>query len=294
MAEEKAELTVQQTLDSIKDSPEFAAALNAHGKTVLETNKSEIYGKAQGEAFGHLDTLAKDVLGITIERGTKTTDLYKPLLEELVTLRSNKGASSEDVTAALATQKTAHELQITALSKTIEESEKTNANLLKGGTERDIQAAISKELQGKTFKAHYTKSDLKLLLDAKNSNAISGGKIENGTIVYYNADGTKRLNSTGLAITTAELVQADYGEMYQIKTAGGDADAEPNKDGGLEGDGEEKKLKLNMADIKTREQFFTAANKILTAQGLASHMDDYNKLYKDAMQEYSYNALPVK
>lgn len=294
MSKEGEPPTVQQQIDALKDTSEYAAALNAHGKTVLEANRSEIFGKAQGEAFGHFDALAKGVLGIEIDRGTKTTDVYKPLLEELKTFRANKGANSEDVDKALATQNTAHELQVSTMTTAMEELEAKNLELLSNGTKRDIAAVITKELQGKAFKAHYTESDLKTLVGSKTNQIVSNGKMESEKVVFYNPDGTKILDTKGLPITAKELVEREFSEMFQVKTAGGSADEKDNKEGGLEGEGETKKLKLNMGDIKTREQFFIAANKILTAQGLASYEDEYNILYKGAMQEYSYNDLPVK
>jgi hypothetical protein len=284
------EATIKEQLDALKDTSEFAELLNTHGKTVLETNRGEIIGKAQGEAYGHLDTLAKEVLGIDKERNVKTTDLFKPLLEELKTLRENKGANSEDVEKALNAQKSEHENQVLTMKQAMEVLEQKNSELLTSGTKRDIKAAISKELQGKTFKAHYTEQDLQVLLSAKTNSAVNNGKVENGTIVFYNEDGTKRLNAKGLPITASELVQADYSDMYQVKKGGGGADPTASDPATIQGD----KVVLNMTEIKTREQFYTAVNNLLAAQGLASHSEEYNKLYKEAMQEYSYNELPVK
>ena len=283
------EATIQEKINAIKDTAEFAEILNVHGKTVLETNKTEIFGKAQGEAYGNLDTLAKEVLGIDKERNVKTTEFYKPLLNELKALRANKGASSNDVEKALLGQKTEYETQFSAMKNAMELLEGKNLALLTGNSKRDITAAISKELQGKTFKAHYSEKDLEKLLSTNNNNIVSNAKVENETIVFYNPNGTKRLNSKGLPITAAEIVKEEYSDMYLVKTPGANATA-TTESASMQND----KIVLNMSKIETREQFYKEVNKLLAAQGLASWQDEYNKLYKEAMSEYGYNDLPTK
>lgn len=294
MAEEEA--TIQEQLDAIKDSPEVMAMLNAHGKTVLEANSKDIIGKAKGEAFGHLDAIAKDVLGVDRDRSTKTTDFYKPLLEELLDLRKNKGATSEDVEAAVSKLKNEHNAQIEIMKGVNSELETKNAELLSNGTKRDIAAVISKELQGKTFKAHYTEGDLKMLVGGKTNQIVSDAKMEDGVVVFYGADGKKIRDEIGLPITAAKLVEREFSDMYQVKAAGGGAN--PPKDQKAHVHGEEGKEKIDMsniiATIKTRDQFYKAATEALQAMAIEYGSEKYNKLYKKAMQEYGYNDLPIK
>lgn len=284
------EATDQEKFDAIKDSPLFAEALNAHGKLIQSQNEKGLIDGATGKAYGNMDAVIKEVLGL--EKGDgKTTEQMKALLEELKGLRSTGGKLDETLQAALDKQKGVHDTDFAKAQKTIEDLELANSTLKSKGLKRDITSALSEALQGKTFKAYYSNDDIKELSSSKFGKIIANVKIEDGKQVFYNADGTKRTNSKGVVMTATEVVEEDFGSMFETKTAGGGADADGKyKDAAaLEGD----KVVIDMSDIKTRGQALEAFNEVMAGNGITLGDEKYIKHFKVFQSENGYKDLPV-
>lgn len=284
--EDKAKIE-QELFDKVKDTKLFADALNNHGKQYFEQHKVDAIKKAQGETYGMFDSIAEEVLGLKKEQGEKSSEIWRKALSELKTLRESKGASSEDVTAALEAQKKQFDLDMAKAQAALSDKDKMLIELQTKTERTEIDALFAKEFTGKIFNPSLTKQVLDDSLELRNMRNLGTAKIEDGKIVFFNPDGTKRTNNKGLAMSAKEVVDADYADLFETKTKGGDANDDKSY---LEGD----KVVVNMNTVKNRVQFNEEFAKLMANAGIASHEEKYNEKLKEAMQEYGYDKLPYK
>lgn len=284
--EQKAEL--QSKFDAIKDTQLMADHLNAHAKVYLESQKGDIIGTAKGEAWGSMDNIVFELFAEKKGEG-RTTDNIKKYLVELKALRAKAGSNTEDVTKALLEQKALYDIETISMQETLKEQTDLVSSLREKGVKRDIKAAVNEELAGATFKSHYSKSDIIMLGDVRLNKIMSNAKMEDEGIVHYNEDGTKRINKKMLPITTKEVVEAEYAEMFEAKTAGGGAD-DNNSSTTVSESGE---VVMNMSKIKTKTEFNTVYWAKANELGkIRDNKEDF-KEYEKAMSEYDYKALPL-
>jgi hypothetical protein len=283
-----------ENFNKIKDTPIYAKHLNAHGELYHEQNKGGVFKAAQGEAYGHVDKLLFDILEIERKDNTKTTDGLKPILEEYKALKAANGEGNADNTAAIEALKRQHGLDLKGVQDLLSISNEEISTLKGDAVKRDITSSLSKGLRGKKFKANYSTSDIDDLTTIKMAKIVNLSKIENGQKVFYNADGTKRITTGGINMTAQQVIDVDFADMFEAKTPGGDPDPN-NKDNNnvnTAASFENDKVTMNMKVIKTRDDFYKAFKANMAKSGIPEHTTKYDKLYKDAMLEYGYDALP--
>jgi hypothetical protein len=297
--EEKAAAAINlENFNKVKDTPIFAQHSNAHAQAYFEANKADVYKTAQGEAYGNVDKVLSEVLEVERKDNAKTTEILKPLLEELKTLRSATG--KVDDSEAIEALKKKHGTDLEEIQALLIERDNKIKTLETQSLERDIKLSLTEALRDKKFKAHYTQKDIDRSLASELGTVIGNAKIEDGKTIYYNSEGSKMLvkNGTrvGLPMDAKEVVEETFGDMFEVKTAGGDAD--PNSTGNNNNNTntaasfENGKVVFNMNFIKTREDFYKAFKTAMAKSAISENTTAYDKLYKDSMLEYGYNDLP--
>jgi hypothetical protein len=298
--EEKAATiaTNLENFNKVKDTPIFAQHQNTHAKAYHEQQKVDVIKKAQGEAWGHIDNLMIDILGIERVDNPQTSKTLEPFLKELVETRKKLKQGGATDAEAIEALKKQHGLDMQGVRDLLGERDGEISTLKANATKKAITEALAKGLRGKKFKAHYTDDDVEELTALKLNKRANLAKIEDGKVIFYGADGQKLINpKTSLNMTAKEVIEMDFEGKFEEKTAGGGANS-----GNLDGDNkndvnkaawfENDKVVMNKKLIKSRDDFYKAFSAMAVKNAIAVGTGKFDKLYKEAMSEYDYNALP--
>jgi hypothetical protein len=283
---EEKEVNVIQTIESIKDTPEFQTLLTNHAQKHWKDN----IGSEVKNIYSSVDTVFKDVLGIEKPSDKKSTELlrdylseYKELKSKVDILESNKDNVSEE-------QEKLWNSKFHKLQKTIEEKEAQLIQVTQKGFENNINNKIDSFLVSKTFNPVFSENDLTDLVNTRKMRIIKNTKqLDNGKIAILNPNTNEfYTNALGEPLSIQEVADMEFKSLYQVKKQGGNAPKE-NIASIQKGD----VLAVNMDKVKTREDFYKEFKTIIAPKGLASHETKYLEIQRATMEHYGINKLPL-
>ena len=291
--EKKAELTNQQKLDALKDTAEYAALLNNHGKTYLEAKEGELGRKYTGQAWNLLDKKYMEAMGLEERPDGKTTDIIintalenVKLKEKLASLSSeeNNNKGNEDL-------KGLHANQIAAMQKQLEEANRKSESLVNDLLHKETSNAIALGLQNATFDPKYSESVLGDLIKIRKDRLLDNRKVIDGKDVFYKSDGTIYEHANGLPMSAKEVANEAFKDLFQVKTKGGNADNENGNATTIKGD---IAVIPNANNLKSYAEFTTEFNKVVRAKGWAAHDTKTTELKRATIKHYKLEGLPLE
>jgi hypothetical protein len=275
--------TVIEQIEAIKDTDEF--------KTLVKNEASKHIGGEIKTLYTNIDNVVTEVLGVEKPDDVKTSDWVKAQLSKIketqTELEALKGKGEK-----FEAQEQLWNEKYNTLNEQLEQQKTEFSKLKQEGFESNLKNQIDSYLVDKTFLAHYTEDDIKTQTAYKRNLIISNTqKLENGKIAVKNADtGEYYLDTLGEPLSPAKVAELMFSKMFVSKTPGGSADPN-NQPLGAKGDA------LNMSDvindIKTKEQFYAAFDKLIAPKGLKSHDEKYLKIQRATIEHYKINALPL-
>jgi len=283
---DETQKTVLEQIEAIKGTEEFKTLITNSNKAYFQEHEKSLASEATKNAYGAVDSVLSELLGITKNPDEKTTEALKRGVQQLKEKIDKGGQSSEELELM--------KQQIASLSSTINEKDAAIQDLQSKRVSDRVSTDISNSLAGKTFSSAYSDEDLSLLVSTRKKALIGNSKViktEDGsskTIYYKDSEKTKPyLNTLGEPLTTSEVVDAVFGGMYKKAKKGGNAD---NKDIPATGTGEV--LALDMTKISTRADFYKAFEKAIAAKGIASNeTEKINKLKSATFKHYKISEL---
>lgn len=284
--QEEKEVNVIETIESIKDTPEFQTLLSNHAQKHWKEN----IGPEVKNIYSSVDTVFKDVLGIEKPSDKKSTELlrdylseYKELKSKVEILESNKDNVSQE-------QEKLWNSKFQKLQKTIEEKEAQLIQVTQKGFENNINNQIDSFLVSKTFNPVYSENDLTDLVNTRKMRIIKNTKqLDNGKIAIINPNTNEfYTNALGEPLSVQDVADLEFKSLYQVKKQGGNAHKE-NIATIQKGD----VLAINMDKVRTREDFYKEFKQIIAPKGLASHETKYLEIQRATMEHYGINKLPL-
>lgn len=279
--EEKKAPSVIEQIEAIKDTEEF--------KTLVTNNAKQYIGGELKTVYGAFDSVVKDTLGLEKPADVKSTDWIKQNLSKLTEAQKElqvlkgKGTDNEAQTKLWNDK-------LNKLKGEIADRDKKLNSLTQKGFENNIGNQLDYFLVDKTFKATYSKEDIKLLVDAKKAKIVSNTRtLDNGKVAVYNpSEDTYYLDTLGEPLTPVQVAELEFTAMFHVKTPGGD----PPK-GEIKATAEGDVIAIDMNNIKTKEQFYNEFKKLIAPKGLVSHEENYLKIQRATMEHYKINSLPL-
>jgi len=275
------ELTVIEQIEAIKDTDEF--------KTLVTNNAKQYIGGELKTVYTAFDSVVKDTLGLEKPQDIKSTDWIKQNLSKLTEAQKElevlkgKGTDNEAQTKLWNDK-------FNKLKQELSSKDEQLKQLSQKGFETNVGNQVDYFLVDKTFKATYSKEDIKLLVEAKKAKIISNTKtLDNGKVAVYNPSEEKYyLDTLGEPLTPVQVAELEFSAMFHTKTPGGD----PPK-GEIKATTEGDVIAIDMNKVKTKEQFFNEFKKLIAPKGLASHEENYLKIQRATMEHYKINSLPL-
>lgn len=294
MSEENKELTIQQKIDAIKDTPEMAALLNNHGKRYLESQEGELGKKYTGQAWNKLDTTMFEKTGIKKPDGVKTSDYLSSIALENTSLKEKlktfeDKTNVEDTTIPDA-QKELHLAEVAALKELLTTAGDLNTKLLTEKTEQTELRKFSKARQGKNYNPAFSQDVLNELLSSRTKQIVSLSKEVEGKTIYYKVDNSPYMNPNGLPMSAKEVSDLVFKDLYFTKTGGGDASDKPKV---IDVKGDVLTIE-NANNIKTFAEYNKVFAKLMQSKGRTKRDKEYNKLQKATQEHYFPNGLATE
>lgn len=236
------------------------------------------------EVVGEMKKLADDTVGKTPE---EVKELKKTItdLEEKVKNGESSGhwkRSYEEVVKQLASNKEAHDKEISTLNNTIL------------GT--NVETDITTGLLGISMNETLPKSVVDAMVNQVKAGLIQNAKIVDGKVVYNDVDGKPLLDKQYKPATAEYLLKERLKDVMKVEgTPGGGAPQGAKGEVITVGTGDSatKKLVLNKATFKTRMEFQEVAEKALMDKGITRADQDFNKLIDVAHKEYRVSELEM-
>jgi len=276
--------TIEQ-IESLKGTDEFKQLLSNSNNSFFESN---ISSKIK-EAYSHVDNAFNEILGTSKPEGKKTSDWAKELASELKTLRENKGNTTK-LDEAIEQGKQLSKAQIATLKA---ENEKLNTELQKQqvqGMHNVVNSELSNVLTQKTFNQAYGETELKELLDIRKGRLVQNSKRHEGkTIFYKDSEKTQPyLDTLGEPMSAAKVIDEVFSSLYQVKTAGGNADATGVPT--VEGD----TVVMDMSKVTTFTEFNKSFKLAMAAQGITERDPKYLKIMTATSTKYKIGDMPLE
>ena len=287
--EEQKTLTVAEQIASLKDTPEFAAILNQHGKTYHEMKAEEAAGSFMGKAYNNVDVALMEELGLKERPTGKTTELVRQLAKDKKALEEKlKGIKpKEETTNQDAEKEQLYKTQLSAKDKQIEELIKANEGLSVQGKRQKAANSLANALTGETFNPNLGDSVLAEIKAIRINKAVENSKEIDGKIVFYMEDGNPYTNLNGLPMSAKEVGKELFKDVFFTKKAGGDANNEEKST--VKGD---IVVLANPQSITTFAEFNAEFAKAARAKGLTRKDEKYYELQRATSKHYKFGDLP--
>ena len=283
---DETQKTVLEQIEAIKGTEEFKTLIANSNKAYFEQHEKALASEATKNAYGAVDSVLSELLGITKNPDEKTTEALKRGVQQLKEKIDKGGQSSEELELM--------KQQIASLSNTINEKDAAIQDLQNKRISDRVSSDLNSELATRDFTNAYSEDDFKLLMNVKKQALINNSKVikteagDRKTIYYKDAEQKQPyLNTLGEPLTTSEVVDEVFSSLYKKKKKGGNAD---NQDMPATGTGEV--LALDMNKIATKAEFFEAIHKAIAAKGIASNeREKIDKLTKATYHFYKISEL---
>jgi hypothetical protein len=289
--EETKKLSISEQLDKLKDTPEFAAILNQHGKTYHELKAEESAGSFMGKAYNNVDNALMEELELKERPTGKTTELVRQLAKEKKALESKLAKLANDDTSKddNAAKEQLHNSQLSALQKQVEELTKAKESLEVQGKHQKATNSLVNGLTGESFDPNLSNSVLTEIKTIRINKAVSNSKEVDGKIIFYMEDGQPYTNLNGLPMSAKEVGKELFKDIFYSKTAGGNANTEdkPLVKGDIV-------VLPNPQQISSFAQFNAEFAKAVAPKGWASHEERYIKLQQATIKHYKLDKLPIE
>jgi hypothetical protein len=289
-APESKELTVSQQIEKLKDTPEFAAILNQHGKTYHELKAEEAGGSFMGKAYNNVDTALMEELGLDERPKGKTTELVRQLAKDKKALEAKLSkAEKQDSNEVNDDKQQLYESQLSALQKQINDLTEANNHLAAKGQRQKATNSLVNGLTGANFDPNLSNSVLSEIKAMRIKNAVSNSKEVEGKTIFYMDDGNPYTNLNGLPMSAKEVGQELFKDIFHKKTAGGNSsnDDKPQVKGDIV-------VIPNHQNITTFSEFNKEFEKAMRAKGLTRKDDKYYELQRATSDHYKFKGLPME
>jgi hypothetical protein len=279
--DEKAQPTVIEQIEAIKNTEEFKTLVNNHAKQYIGGELKTVYS-----AF---DSVVKDTLGLDKPADIKSTDWLKQNLSKVTDIQKELTALKGKGTDNEAQNKLWSD-KFNKLKGELSAKEQQIKDISQKGFENNVSSQLDNFLVGKPFKPTYSNEDVQLLVNAKKAKIISNTKmLENGKTAVYNPSEDKYyLDTLGEPLTPVQVAELEFNAMFHTKTPGGQTPTGETK-AVIEGD----VIAIDMGEVKTKKQFFDQFQIKLAPKGLASHSKEFLQIQRATMEHYKINDLPL-
>jgi hypothetical protein len=281
----KQEPTAIELIEKVKGTEEFKTLLDNHTQSYWEQN----IGNELKTIYSTIDNAVKDTLGLDKPSDIKTSEWVKQNLsklteaqKELEALKSKGNANEE--------QEKLWKAKFRKLSEQINEKEQMINNITQKGFENNVNSQLDTYLVGKNFNPVYSEGDLKDLVNLRKMRIVKNTKeLPNGKIAVYNPDTNEPyLDTLGEPMSIKAVAEQVFNSLYQAKKEGGNAPSDVPK-----GNAEGNVLPIDVASIKSKQDFFKEFQKVIAPKGLASHEKQYLEIQRATMEYYGINKLPL-
>ena len=291
VSEEAKVLSVSEKIENLKDTPEFAAILNQHGKTYHELKAEESGASFMGKAYNKVDSALMEEMGWKERPKGFTTDLVRQIAKENKELKAKlETGNAKKVEPSQDTEKQQlHNSQLSALQKQIEELENKNQTLEVLGKHQKAKNSLANALVGVTFDPNLGTNLLDETKANRINNAVKNSKEIDGKIVFYKNDGDPYTNLNGLPMSAKEVGLTLFKDIIFEKKAGGNATKEerPTVKGDIV-------VLPNPQSISTFAEFNKEFAKAMRAKGLTRKDDKYYEIQRATQDHYKLKGLPME
>jgi len=281
------EVSVSDQIDKLKDTPEFAAILNQHGKAYHELKADETAASFMGKAYNNVDVAYMDELGLTEKPKGKTADIVRQIAKENKALKAKLEAAKPKEDTQNAEKEKLHNSQLSAMQLQIEELQKVNQTLEVAGKHQKAKNSLASGLIGVEFNPNLGTNLLDETKANRINNAVQNSKEIDGKIVFYKNDGDPYTNLNGLPMSAEEVGHELFKDILFVKKAGGGANNEDKPT--IKGD---IVVLQNPQNFNTFVEFNTEFAKAMRAKGLTRKDDKYYELQRATMNHYKLSGLP--
>ena len=320
------QITQEQIIEAITGDADLAAAVTTHvittekGQEVVTNKANAIYTERIGDEVknihGQYDSDIFEILGEKPGTGddgqrVKTYDFNKGLLTELKELRGkaetlNKDAEVQRLNARIEELKAGgggeHWKQTHNEAKAQWDTERQALNdkiqelqgaQLGSQVDNDINTALT----GLKFNQDIPEAARQALINAQRTALKGGAKVEDGKVLYFDADG-KMLQNAEYAPADAKHILQNALKDILLKDNNEPGGGAQRKLKGtidvkkVDGKDDEKRLVLDPADFDSKAKFNQVATKALASLGISKTHKDYAKLLDGAYKEYNVKELP--
>jgi hypothetical protein len=285
--EQKEVLTVAQKIEEVKNTPEFAAILNQHGKTYHEMKAEETGGSFMGKAYNNVDNALMEELGLKERPTGKTTELVRQLAKEKKELESKLSKlqvePKEDKTEA----NKLYESQITALQNQLAETAAAKTALEIASKQQKIENNFSKALTDITFNPTYGKALLDETISNRTKKVVQNSKEIEGRTVFYKDNGEPYTNLNGLPMIATEVANEVFKDLVHVQKKGGNAQKENTTV--VKGD---IVVMPTHQNINSFAEFNAEFAKAMRSKGLTRKDEKCYELQRATSKHYKFGDLP--
>jgi hypothetical protein len=291
MADEKAPINVVEILESIKDTPEFKTLLENTSKQAAEKHWNEKIGAEVKNIYTPFDVMVKEMLGEEKPNDVKTSDHIKAKISELKDLR-DKVKNTPNTTDVTAKQKEQNDLllaQIAALQNDLKDKDSKIADAVRVSANQLIEAKIDSALFGKTLISGLSESVLNTVKNARKKELIERyTTFDDGKVIFYkDAAKTDAYRDTlQNPLTPEAVVEAVFGDLFQVKKAGGNANPSttPTPEGEV--------IEMEMGNVKSKQEAYAQFNKKAAMKGLSQSDEKFSLIQLATAKHYNFSELP--
>ena len=281
------EVSVTEQIEKLKNTPEFAAILNQHGKTYHELKAEETAASFMGKAYTNVDSAYMEELGLTEKPKGKTADIVRQIAKENKAMKAKLEGEQPKNETQNEEKEQLHNSQLSAMKKMIEELQEKNQTLEVKGKHQKAKNSLASGLVGAMFNPNLGSNLLDETKANRINNAVQNSKEIDGKIVFYKNDGDPYTNLNGLPMSAKEVGHELFKDILFVKKAGGSATNEEKAI--IKGD---IVVLPNIQNIKTFAQFNDEFAKAMQAKGLTRKDDKYYELQRATRDHYKLAGLP--
>ena len=276
--------TIEQ-IEALKGTEEFKQLLSNSNNSFLEAH---IPAK-QKEAYGHIDAVFNEVLGLVKDDSVKTSDTAREIALAYKALKESKGDTTK-LDEAIEQGKQLSKAQIEALKKQVGTLEEQLKNKDFEGNQNAIKNELSNALSLKKFNPAYGETELKDLLDVRMDRIVSTAKRHEGKTIYYKDKEQQKpyLNTLFEPMTAEQVADEVFGSLYQVKKAGGNADATGVTT--VEGD----TVNIDMSKVTTFAEFNKQFKQAMATQGITEREPKYLQIQTATFNKFKIGEMPLE
>lgn len=262
---------------------------------------SEIYNGIDNDLFESLGSRKKDT--------QKTRDFVKELALQLKQAKESPAGDKEtaekikDLEAKLKDAEGKakadadwHNKYLTALTEWEKKSEEYTtqiADLNAKGIESLANVDLATGLAGLKFNPNIPQTAIDILTNKVKADILKNAKTVDGKVVYYNEDGTPKVNGLYKPATAKEILEAELKDIILVGAGGGGASKKETL--GIvttgEGDSAKKRIDLDPTKFNTKLEFSNHIEEQLLASGIEKNSTEWRELTQTAREEYGVEKM---